>query len=222
MSVCVRPPPMFPQPPAVAFAVPTTDALNKIEFQNWFTTKVEPRADTKNRAMTKPVLVVTAALQATTIAPQSRRMQSVFTGPSRSMTPPRMKRVKTSNETEAMLASPMIFLQLFLQMHFTTFSSMSSWIAALLSQIPMSLRTTVSRGAKANQPMNASMNAMVAPQNPRMCGFVCLLFPQKGTGITPATILKGLNSRLLFLSSTATSNTTVVANSVGFTAMARA
>eukprot|EP00972_Heterocapsa_arctica_P107452 15828807-Heterocapsa_arctica.AAC.1 len=206
MSVCVRPPPMFPQPPAVAFAVPTTDALNKIEFQNWFTTKVEPRADTRKRTMISPVPLVMRAPAATITLPQSKRTTSVFTGPNLSMTAPRMKRVKTSNETEAMLASPMVLLHCFLQMHFTFFSSMSSWIAALLSQSPMSLRTTVISGANANQPMNASMNARVAPQNARMCGFVFLVFPQFGYGITPAYVLNGRNSMLLFRSSTTHSN----------------
>eukprot|EP00972_Heterocapsa_arctica_P053042 7810540-Heterocapsa_arctica.AAC.1 len=57
MIICVRPPPRLPPPPAGASAVPTTETLKRIEFRNWFTTKVEPRADTKNRAMTKPVPV---------------------------------------------------------------------------------------------------------------------------------------------------------------------
>merc|ERR1711920_617747 len=70
MRVCVRPPPRLPHPPAVALAVPTTLLLNMIEFQNWFTTKVEPRQDTKKRAIIRPVPPVTSVLNETTTVPQ--------------------------------------------------------------------------------------------------------------------------------------------------------
>merc|ERR1719493_267846 len=81
MIVWVRPPPKFPQPPAVAFAVPITLGAKRIEFQNWFTTKVDPKADTKKRTMIRPVPLVTSALQPTTTAPHSSSRTSVFTGP---------------------------------------------------------------------------------------------------------------------------------------------
>merc|ERR1719387_3352779 len=114
MSVCVRPPPRLPQPPAVALAVPTTLRLNMMEFQNWFTTKVDPRQDTKKRAVIKPGALTTAALQETTIIPQASKKQSDSLGPNFSITDPMMKRVKTSNETAAMFALPMAALHDFL------------------------------------------------------------------------------------------------------------
>mmetsp|Transcript_38847 Transcript_38847/g.87308 ORF Transcript_38847/g.87308 Transcript_38847/m.87308 type:complete len:231 (-) Transcript_38847:55-747(-) len=207
MSVCVRPPPKFPQPPAVALAVPTTALLKRMEFQNWFTTKVEPRAETKKRTAMRPVPFEIVVLMATTAAPKRRRPQSVFTGPKRSITEPRMKRMKTSKETEAIFALAMVCLQPFLHTH--SAFSMSNCTSALLSQSPMSLRTTVIKGANANHPMKANMKARVAAQNARMCGFVLRRFPQWGTGIGPS-ILKGLNSVHLLFSSTGTSNSTVI------------
>merc|ERR1712187_50427 len=169
MIVCVRPPPRLPHPPAVALAVPTTLLLNIIEFQHWFTTEVEPRQDTKKRPMIRPVESLTAALQATTTAPQANKRQSASLGPIFSMTEPIMKRVKTSNDTAAMLAFPIAFLHPFLHTHaFTRSPSGNAMTSSWLSQIPISTRTTVSRGAKANQPMKANVNANVAAQNARM------------------------------------------------------
>mmetsp|Transcript_46001 Transcript_46001/g.82839 ORF Transcript_46001/g.82839 Transcript_46001/m.82839 type:complete len:208 (-) Transcript_46001:58-681(-) len=172
-----------------------------MEFQNWLTTKVDPRADTKKRAIIKPVAEVTAALAETTMVPQVRSMQSVKRGPKYSITEPMMKRVKTSNETAARFALPMAALHAFLHTQPFTFSaSGSKFTASWLSQIPMSTRTTLNKGAKANQPTNARQKASVAAQKARMCGLVLTRFPQ----CSPP--LKGLNSVLLFWSSTATSH----------------
>ena len=42
INICVTPPPKFPQPAAVALAVPTTFGENIKEHQNWLVTKVAP------------------------------------------------------------------------------------------------------------------------------------------------------------------------------------
>ena len=42
IKICVTPPPKFPQPAAVALAVPTTFGENIKEHQNWLVTKVAP------------------------------------------------------------------------------------------------------------------------------------------------------------------------------------
>ena len=42
MKICVTPPPRFPHPAAVAFAVPITLGANIKEHQNWLVTKVAP------------------------------------------------------------------------------------------------------------------------------------------------------------------------------------
>ena len=42
IKIWVTPPPKFPQPAAVALAVPTTFAENIKEHQNWLVTKVAP------------------------------------------------------------------------------------------------------------------------------------------------------------------------------------
>merc|ERR1719517_267612 len=138
---CVSPPPRFPQPPAVALAVPTTFLLNMIEFQNWFTTKVEPKAETKKRTVMSPGPLVTNALQPTTTIPHRSSMQSVFFWPILSMTLPSKKRVRMSNDTAQTLAFVMVALQSppFLQSHLVFWMSICT--LSSLSQIPMSLRT---------------------------------------------------------------------------------
>ena len=110
-----------------------------------------------------------------------------------------------------MLADPICDLQFFLHTHASTRSlSGSVFMKASLSQSPMSTRTTVSKGAKANQPMKASVMAKVAAQKARMCGLVALRRPQCGTGIGPI-ILKGRNSVHFCCASTGTSNSTPAA-----------
>ena len=48
-KIWVTPPPRFPQPAAVAFAVPTMFGANMSEDQNWFVTKVAPAQPMKKR-----------------------------------------------------------------------------------------------------------------------------------------------------------------------------
>lgn len=49
IKICVTPPPKFPQPAAVALAVPTTFGENIKEHQNWLVTKVAPAHPMKKR-----------------------------------------------------------------------------------------------------------------------------------------------------------------------------
>merc|ERR1719284_2098144 len=108
-------------------------------------------------------------LQETTTIPHVNKRQSVSLGPNFSMTEPKMKRVKTSKDTAAMFAFPIAFLHDFLHTHaFTRSFSGSNCRASLLSQMPISTRTTVNSGANANQPMKAKVKANVAAQNARI------------------------------------------------------
>merc|ERR1719462_1167274 len=107
-----------------------------------------------------------------------------------------------------MFALPIVDLHELLHTQAATRSlSGSSCTSALLSHKPKSTRTTVSKGAKANQPMNARQKASVAAQNARMCGLVARRRPQCGSKQGP-TNLKGLNSVHFIWSSTGTSHST--------------
>ena len=49
IKICETPPPMLPQPAAVALAVPITFGANMREHQNWFVTKAAPTIPMKKR-----------------------------------------------------------------------------------------------------------------------------------------------------------------------------
>merc|ERR1719221_451195 len=73
MKTCVTPPPRFPQPAAVALAVPTTFGANIREHQNWFVTKVAPAQPIIVRMRMKLQLLEMPAEQKTQKAPKVRR-----------------------------------------------------------------------------------------------------------------------------------------------------
>merc|ERR1712032_1802023 len=73
IKICVTPPPRFPQPPAVAFAVPTTVGANMSEHQNWFVTKEAPAQPIMVRITMKLQSFQMSAERATQMAPKIMR-----------------------------------------------------------------------------------------------------------------------------------------------------
>jgi len=102
MKICVTPPPKFPQPAAVAFAVPITFGANMSEHQNWFVTKVAPAHPIIVRIKMKLQSLEIAAEHNTQKAPKDKRQHCVFTGPKRSKIVPSAMRTKIVTPTEPM------------------------------------------------------------------------------------------------------------------------
>merc|ERR1719464_2000165 len=73
MKTCVTPPPRFPQPAAVALAVPTTFGANISEHQNWLVTKVAPAQPIKVRIRMKDHSLLMPAAANSQMDPKTTR-----------------------------------------------------------------------------------------------------------------------------------------------------
>ena len=72
ITLCVTPPPALPQPPTVAFAVPTTFGGNMTEVWIWVMPKLAPMAPMARRNTRKLSYDVANAMPITGIAPSTR------------------------------------------------------------------------------------------------------------------------------------------------------
>ena len=129
MKICATPPPKLPQPPAVAFAVPTTLGANMSEHQNWFVTNVAPHIPMKNRMRMKFQGALINAAAATQMAPKVNRLDCTFTGPKRSINVPKDTLTTKVEATDAIPASAKVDLHFVPPVHTHLPNTLGSYIS---------------------------------------------------------------------------------------------
>ena len=98
MTKYVIPPPEFPHPPVIEFAVPTTFLSKNPVDHTWQGTNEPPRMPTKNLRTMSPVALDTVPASAVGMAPASRHPAKVTLGPKRSHDGPATKRTRSLSE----------------------------------------------------------------------------------------------------------------------------
>ena len=143
----VTPPPRFPQPPVVAFAVPTNSFTKICDDQNWVQTKEAPITPMKNLMMATSSAVFTNPPKNVGMQPMTSSVLEMMRAPKVSHRGPTTNRESTVEDTEAMFAL------------YTSF-----WVISRSSLI------SFIRGAKANQDTKAIKKPNHAKWKDRMWG----------------------------------------------------
>src|SRR5262245_9660867 len=147
MTNCVRPPPRFPQPAAVALAVPTQFGANISEVWNCVMTNDAPIVPIKIRQIKNVAKLFESAIPITGSEHTSKRSVYVSRGPHRSHSQPTASRAMIVAATEPMMHQP-----------------------TCVALNPISSRTTFIKGAIPNQEKKQTKNAIHDMWNARICG----------------------------------------------------
>mmetsp|Transcript_5235 Transcript_5235/g.14391 ORF Transcript_5235/g.14391 Transcript_5235/m.14391 type:complete len:220 (-) Transcript_5235:66-725(-) len=169
----VTPPSNLPNAAAVALAVPTTLGANMSEHQNWVVTKVAPTPPMKNRTATRPAPLTMKAAHRTGMAKRAMYTDCTTRGPNFSSRKPVATVIPIVDATEHMFAFCRTSLHLGPHTHISCVP-----YSVYSSQMPMESRTAGMRGASANHPTKVKKKDIVAAQNARACGLVCLRLPK--------------------------------------------
>mmetsp|Transcript_32090 Transcript_32090/g.54141 ORF Transcript_32090/g.54141 Transcript_32090/m.54141 type:complete len:231 (-) Transcript_32090:142-834(-) len=147
MNNCVIPPPVFPHPPLIACAVPTTFEANMEDPQYCVQTKADPVTPMMRRMRMRLMGPLMSGQKAVVTAPQSMRAVWSLRGPYASHMGPTMNRAKMVMSTEVMFA-----------------------VQIWASVRPRSALITGIKGARANQPRKARKKESHEMWNEVMCG----------------------------------------------------
>ena len=106
MTICVTPPPRFPQPAVVALAVPTQLGANITDVWYCVMTNEAPMAPMASRNNRNVSYDWARPMPITGMDPRTRTQVYVSRGPNRSHIQPTANRARTVNATEAMIVLP--------------------------------------------------------------------------------------------------------------------